>query len=258
MLLCLFLFACEPLSAQRLKRVFHNRNYDISFSDSNTFVVTPPNFYSTLATLGYKNQWILSYGTYVKKGRYYILTADESIRSCQGTCRNYQVELSHTSKEDSLYLQLQSPYEDSISGCRRVLLYSVKCYLSDGSFTVVSDTNNVIAIKKGALNVEKCEICIQYHPNILYEHYIVTLSYRPYCNVQIDSIPAGINHIRVNLPTLNYYSLSYKPYQDYKVRILSRNRILMEGEVLKTYPKHPRKISFRKELRMQLKHLGLE
>ncbi|MBR4454313.1 MAG: hypothetical protein IKS33_08660 [Bacteroidales bacterium] len=237
-ILSVLLFSCFCACAQKTSQAFHGPYTILTLYDSGIYHV---NFlFSNLAIIPYKSQsqHYISFGNYTKKGKYYILTADKSIRYNQGECKSFSVLYNKTPVNDSIVVIINSPYEDESKKCSlaKIFSYNLILYLSNGEVINLSDTcNRISSYLNDSLCVSKLELYITHLPDFYNRSNSYSFTYCPYCYIPIDSIPSDSNMIIINLPTFEYFSLTYAPYNNYKIRIINKHKLVFDGEILRRY-----------------------
>lgn len=235
-ILSLLVFSCFCAQAQKKEQFFHGPSTTLSLCDSGRYYV---NFWwSNLPIHPYKSQsqHYISFGNYTKKGKYYILNADKSIRDNQGECKSYSVLYNNTPAKDSIVVIINSPYENESknSSWTKIFSYYLILYLSNDEVINLSDTcNRISSCLNDSLCISKIELYITHLPDFYNRSNSYSFTRRPYCYIQIDSIPSDSNMIIINLPTFEYFSLTYAPYINYKVRIINKHKLVLDGFILR-------------------------
>lgn len=213
---------------------FFSRHFHLDLSDSGTYTLGP--WFGNMPTLGYKRQDTISFGHYIKEGKYYVLNADKSITDNQGECADFSVHYSKSLQSDSLIVFISSPYEDllKVSNYVRIYTYLLTLYCSDGTVISISDSTNRIPIYlNDSQHVSKMDVYISYRPDFYSISDAYSFTHSPYCHIRLNNIPVDSNNITICMPNFNYFSLTYLPYRDYKVLILNSHTVFAHGELFR-------------------------
>lgn len=235
---CAIVFLLIPCQAcpQTTLNTFHSPHFCLHLSDSGTYVMGL--LFGNMPTLGYKSQDTISFGNYKKQGRFYILDADKSIAANQGDCTDYSVQYATSLPKDSLIIFINSPYEEMIkrSNLVRIYMYLLTVHYLDGSVTSIMDSMNRISIfSSSSRNISKVDIMVSYRSDFYSLSDVYSFTHSPYCHIGLNDIPLDSNMITITMPNFKYFSLTYLPYRNYKVKIINRHTILANGELWYRY-----------------------
>ena len=231
---------------------FHSPHFCLHLSDSGTYTMGP--YWGNMPTLGYKSQDTISFGNYKKQGRFYILDADKSIAANQGDCTDYSVEYATSLQKDSLIIFINSPYEEMLkrSNLVRIYRYLLTVHCSDGSvFSIMDSTNRISIFLNSPLQISKVDIMIYYRPDFYSLSDAYSFTHSPYCHICLNNIPLDSNRITITMPNFKYFSLTYLPYRNYKVKIINRHNILANGELWHRYDMKYKMKSGRRNRKLQ-------
>lgn len=218
--------------SQTTKKRFFSRHFHLDLSSSGTYTLGP--WFGNMPTLGYKAQDTISFGHYIKEGRYYVLNADKSITDNQGECTDFSVYYSKSLQSDSLIIFIRSPYEDllKVSDYARIYTYLLTLYCSDGNVISISDTTNRIPIYlNDEQHVSKIDVYISYRPDFYSTSDAYSFTHSPYSHILLENVPEDSNYITIYMPNFKYFSLTYLPYRNYKVQIINKHTLLANGEI---------------------------
>ncbi len=247
-----FLFIHSQACPQTKQITFHSPHFCLHLSDSGTYTMGP--YWGNMPTSGYKSQDTISFGNYKKQGRFYILDADKSIINNQGDCTDYSVQYASSLQRDSLIIFINSPYEEILahSNLVRIYRYLLTIHCSDGSVISTMDSLNRIPIfLNGSRQISKIDIMISYRPDFYSLSDVYSFTHSPYCHIILNDIPFDSNMITIIMPNFKYFSLTYLPYRNYKVKIINRHTIFANGEILNRFDLKYKMKSSRKNRKLQ-------
>lgn len=228
-------FPCRSFS-QTTQNTFFSSHFCLQFSDSGTYTMRP--YFGNMPTLGYKSQDTISFGYYKKQGDYYILEADKSIIENQGECTDFSVQYGRFLGSDSLFVFINSPYEEEIthSNLVKVYLYLLTLHCTDGSvISIIDSTNRIPIFLNGSQHISKMDVLISYRPDFYSISDAYSFTHSPYCHISLKNIPINSNMVTIFMPNFRYFSLTYLPYRNYRVQILDKHTIIANGELFYKY-----------------------
>ena len=188
---------------------------------------------------GYPLQHVYALGSCTIKNGIYYLNADDNILDNQGVCTNFIASFEYdTAHNNKISIEFNSPYEEEIktNHYHRVYNYHVSFYISqNGKDTIITSSDTLEKISAARLpngKLKKLEVIITYHPTYYATGKIFIFTTQPWCKMTIDSIPEKTNSIKIEMPTFEYFSLSYANYQNYVVPIKKNTFFNGQGFVL--------------------------
>lgn len=254
-MLCVYMFFSTMdamICAQTLNKIYVGSHSVFTFSKNGTYELGA--LFSDLSEIGYKSQYVYSFGYYKKKGKYLILNADSSIINNQGEGKLYTVRYATSKQKGKLTIRIDSQYENLLNQFQdyiRIYNYTIITHLSNGEIIYTTDSNNLISLKLDSLQtVSKVELIIHYQSDFYIKSDSYSFTHSPYCHITLDSIPSDSNTILVDLPLFEYFTLTYAPYQNYKIKILNKHQIFANGEIF-----IDTQTNYRMAKRKQRKHL---
>ena len=92
---------------------------------------------------------------------------------------------------------------------------------------------------------------ISYRPDFYSLSDAYSFTHSPYCHICLNNIPLDSNRITITMPNFKYFSLTYLPYRNYKVKIINRHNILANGELWHRYDMKYKMKSGRRNRKLQ-------
>ena len=230
------------------------QDHDFIFCSDGTFVEYQ--WYRNRWDVSCEKGWIISWGSYEKKPRCYILNSDQAMfYSTQDTITLSDVQSSHV-PQDSLFITLNSSYsqllsnEDTCSYCKykhqRIFSYDfiIECgddqankeYEKEFNSKFVADTTGKIRTYKPQ-NIQLKSVLVKVYWKIDHKDTII-----------IQTCPSRIlmyelkeymdNDLCFNIHFLDYAFLTRKNYMNYKLKRKGLKSLIWQNMILKKLSNH--------------------
>lgn len=236
--ICLFIINPNIVLSQHKSYCTSSRILSI---EKDSFSITP--LLPDIPWFDYLPHYLFAFGKVIEKNKVYYLNADQKILENQGVCTNFTTLFrKDTTCTNKVSIEFASPYEEKIkSNYYRVYnYYAIFSFQLKNKDTIIvcNDTTSQLSID--ALpngKIKKIEIIITYHPTYYATHEVLSYTTYPWCKMMVDSIPEGVNSIKIEMPTFEYFSLAYANYQNYRTSIRNKN-IIIDGYEFAEKPKN--------------------
>lgn len=231
-----------------------HQDHCFDFYSDGTFVEYQ--WYRNRSDVPCEKGWMVSWGKYEIKSRYYILNSDQNmIYSTQDTIVLTDVQSKHAS-QDSLFITLNSPYnqllsvEDTCSSCKyrhqRIFSYDfiIKCgedkvnkeYEKAFNSKFVADTTGVIRVFKPQEVLLK-SVLVKVYWKVDHNDTII-IQTCPSRILKLELKNYYDNELNFNVPSLDYAFLTRTYYTNYLLKRKGSN-VIWNNKVFKKPPKYP-------------------